>query len=390
MTAARSPAPESEGSLDLARSHGVSEEVARANRLLSHIAQELRSPLSTAHQFISVVLDGLAGDVTIDQREYLGIGLRNLERLGLMLDELMEATRPNREALTRGPRQVEIDHLVRETVREWEPLAKTKGVRVVVQIAGGLPLGVADPARVRQALLGRLDEALTVVPKDGTLGVVAALDHASETVRCDVHDFSDGLPAEDKPPAGIVSAETRDLPPTGLRLALYTGQEQGRGRLSSVTVPVYSLARTVTQVLDRCDPSGRGLMGLVVVDVHGRLQSPGALQGWATDVSTVIAETIRNRGGVLLPGRGPTSNGEIFRSIIPGNAEGLARVFRRLRFRLEALESLRAAGLLPRVCTAELELPHEPVSVDQIVAVIVRGFDALTQSEQPGGSGPDV
>ena len=38
-------------------------------------------------------MDGLAGDLSESQREYLGISLRNAKHLGSMIGDLMEVTR---------------------------------------------------------------------------------------------------------------------------------------------------------------------------------------------------------------------------------------------------------------------------------------------------------
>jgi GAF domain-containing protein len=60
------------------------------DQFVSHVSHELRSPLTSIHHFVQVLLDGTGGPLTDDQREYLSIVHRNCEQLGKMIDGLLE------------------------------------------------------------------------------------------------------------------------------------------------------------------------------------------------------------------------------------------------------------------------------------------------------------
>lgn len=38
------------------------------NQFLSHVSHELRTPLTCIHQFVSILFDGLAGEVSLNKR----------------------------------------------------------------------------------------------------------------------------------------------------------------------------------------------------------------------------------------------------------------------------------------------------------------------------------
>ena len=63
------------------------------DQFLSHVSHELRSPLAVIHQFVTILLDRIAGDLTSEQNEYLGIILRNVNQLRKMIEDLLEVTR---------------------------------------------------------------------------------------------------------------------------------------------------------------------------------------------------------------------------------------------------------------------------------------------------------
>ncbi len=42
------------------------------NQFLSHVSHELRTPLTCIHQFVSILLDGIAGEISPEQKDHLG------------------------------------------------------------------------------------------------------------------------------------------------------------------------------------------------------------------------------------------------------------------------------------------------------------------------------
>src|ERR1700722_5115691 len=62
------------------------------DEFLSHVSHELRSPLTAVRQFVTILLDGLAGELSPEQREYLGIVLRNVKQLHSMINDLFEVS----------------------------------------------------------------------------------------------------------------------------------------------------------------------------------------------------------------------------------------------------------------------------------------------------------
>ena len=63
------------------------------NQFLSHVSHELRTPLTCIHQYVTILLDGLAGDMTIEQRSHLNTILKSVNQLGAMVRDLLEAAR---------------------------------------------------------------------------------------------------------------------------------------------------------------------------------------------------------------------------------------------------------------------------------------------------------
>ena len=73
------------------------------DRFLSHISHELRTPLTSIVDFASLMLEGMAGTVSADQRTYLGIVLQAANRLAVMVNSLLDLSRSEWRQLPVSP-----------------------------------------------------------------------------------------------------------------------------------------------------------------------------------------------------------------------------------------------------------------------------------------------
>lgn len=58
--------------------------------LVSHLSHECRNSLACIHQFGHILNDGLAGELTSEQRDYVAIMLDNASRIRDVIDDLLE------------------------------------------------------------------------------------------------------------------------------------------------------------------------------------------------------------------------------------------------------------------------------------------------------------
>ena len=170
------------------------DEVALHERLLSSVSHELRSPLTAIHQFVTILLDGLAGDLTDTQQEYLDIVLRNVLQLRRMIGDLLEVGRFRGGSLTLGIEPVSVQAAVRHVVRSCAPSAEAEGVVLAMHVEEALPLVSAAAERVHQVITNLVENALTHTPAGGTVEVTAAEERGA--VRVSVADTGRGIDRE--------------------------------------------------------------------------------------------------------------------------------------------------------------------------------------------------
>jgi DNA-binding NtrC family response regulator len=68
------------------REHSQQQRTKNEAQVLAHLSHEWRNSLACIHQFGNILIDGLAGELSDEQREYLGIMLENSTKIRSMLD----------------------------------------------------------------------------------------------------------------------------------------------------------------------------------------------------------------------------------------------------------------------------------------------------------------
>ena len=169
------------------------------DQFLSHVSHELRTPLTVIHQFMTILLDGLAGTITPEQREYLGVALRNANELRTMIDDLLEATRSETARLSIAARPVHLSEVINDVIVAIDPSAVQKGVTVSADVSNELPDAQADPARLGQIITNLIGNAIKFTPPGGSIAVRARVppeDHG--VLEVSVADTGPGIKPEER------------------------------------------------------------------------------------------------------------------------------------------------------------------------------------------------
>lgn len=228
------------------------------DQFLSHVSHELRSPLAAMIQFVGIMLDGIAGEVTPDQREYLEIVHRNGCQLRAMIDDLLEATRVETGKLSLDPQGLGLDEIIDEAVSTLRTAAEQKAIALTARVDPRLPLVYADPRRLRAILHNLIDNAVKFTGEHGAIvveGQVSPEDPAFLQIA--VRDTGCGIT-----PDGVSRVFDRffqdenylEESRQGLGLGLYicrelvvahggriwVNSELGQGSAFQFTLPVYS------------------------------------------------------------------------------------------------------------------------------------------------------
>src|SRR6202047_906905 len=127
---------------DLIRTHQMKFQ----DEFLSHVSHELRSPLTAIYQFVTILLDRLAGELNLEQHEYLQIVLRNVKQLQSMINDLLEVTRVQAGKLTIELQCTSVRDAVIYNVTTLQGADHAQGITLSSDMDGRLlPTVNADP-----------------------------------------------------------------------------------------------------------------------------------------------------------------------------------------------------------------------------------------------------
>ena len=167
-------------------------EVQNFYHTLSH---ELKTPLTSAREFVAIVRDGLAGSVTPQQHEYLGIALSSCNQLRVCLNDLLDAARLETGKLSLEPRLSSPGALAQRAVTTLQSAARDAGQALTCVAAADLPDVMLDEHRITQVLTNLISNALKFTPADGRVEVRVAAPALAE-IEFTVTDNGRGIPAD--------------------------------------------------------------------------------------------------------------------------------------------------------------------------------------------------
>ena len=180
---------------ELARAfNSMAGELAQVDRmrrdLVANASHELRTPLGALRASLENLVDG----VEPAERRTLEALLAQVERLGTLVEQLLDLSKLESGAVPLERERVGAAALVERAVREWRPLAAERGVRLESAVDAALVLD-ADADRLHQVIGNLISNAIRHSPDDGCVLVRAG--SANGVARLEVADDGPGIPPEE-------------------------------------------------------------------------------------------------------------------------------------------------------------------------------------------------
>ena len=166
-------------------------EVDRVRRdLVANVSHELRTPISA----LQAVLENLVDGVEPADPETLRTMLRQTERLGALVAQLLDLSRLESGAVPLQRRTFDLAALLEDAAGETRLRITDVDVAVSVEPPGATADG--DPERVHQVVANLLDNALRYSPTGGTVDLRGTRTRSSVTIE--VCDEGPGISEEEK------------------------------------------------------------------------------------------------------------------------------------------------------------------------------------------------
>lgn len=159
--------------------------------LASH---ELRTPMAAIRGSLSTILEGYAGDIPQEAREFLSAAYNENDRLIRLVNNLLNISRIEAGRLAFHLGDVNLDLSITEVVSNLQMAAKEKYLTLVYQSAG-IPHVLADADKVREVLVNLIGNAVKYTHKGG---VTIVTERKDTMVVTSVTDTGSGIAKEDQ------------------------------------------------------------------------------------------------------------------------------------------------------------------------------------------------
>lgn len=162
----------------------------------SMVSHELRTPLTAIKEGISLVADGTTGKLNKDQKEFLDIAKRNVDRLTRLINDVLDLQRLEAGKLFFNLQPNDINDAINEVCDMMITLVKDRALTLELKLDRKLPPVTFDKDKIIQVLMNLINNALKFTEKGG---ITITTHRDGNVVMVSVRDTGLGIRPEDMP-----------------------------------------------------------------------------------------------------------------------------------------------------------------------------------------------
>jgi PAS domain S-box-containing protein len=183
---------------ELLRRQAIELEQASAlkTQFLANMSHEFRTPLNAILGYTSMLLKGVAGELSALQRDNLGRVDSNSRHLLAIINDILDISRIEAGRMPLHLTEFKLPELIAEVVAEVEPIIARSKLEVVTHVPATLPAMRSDRPKVKQIVLNLLTNALKFTPQ-GRVTVSARPLPEARQIAIVVTDTGIGIAAGD-------------------------------------------------------------------------------------------------------------------------------------------------------------------------------------------------
>ena len=190
---------------------------------VSMVSHEIRSPMNSVLAQLKVVLDGLAGETTVKQRDILGRASEKIAALITLASELLDLAKIESGLIAREREEIQMAQLLEDQVAFYQAPAQAKSIQLSIAHLPALPPLMANRLNLEEVFANLIVNAINYTPANGKITIDAAVEGDYVCVR--VTDTGIGIAEEDldrifDPFYRVKNAKTRYIIGTGLGLPI--------------------------------------------------------------------------------------------------------------------------------------------------------------------------
>jgi len=162
------------------------------DEFISLTSHQLRTPLTTIKGYISMLLDGDAGELQPQQRKLLEEAFNSSQRMVHLISDFLNISRIQTGKFVVELTDVNLADILDEEIEQLRISATSRNLNLVYDKPADFPVMPLDDGKIRQVMMNFIDNAIYYSPAGSTITVV--LSHSSSLVEFKVIDQGIGVP----------------------------------------------------------------------------------------------------------------------------------------------------------------------------------------------------
>ncbi len=167
------------------------------DELLSLASHQLRTPATTVKQYLGMVLQGFAGDISKPQTTLLEKAYSGNERQLFIINEMLHVAKIDSGRITLAKQRTNLNELLTTITSDIQSDAKAAGHTVRLKLPKKTIWMSLDEHMLRMAIENLLSNALKYMLNKGTVDL--SLKHSAQTITIAVKDTGVGIDPKDFP-----------------------------------------------------------------------------------------------------------------------------------------------------------------------------------------------
>jgi signal transduction histidine kinase len=164
---------------------------------ISMASHQLRTPLTSVKGYLSMVLEGDAGDIAPKQRKMLDQAFISSQRMVFLIADLLNVSRLKTGKFVIEPSPINLAKTISDEVSQLKETAKDRSLELIYDKPADFPIVMMDETKIRQVVMNFIDNAIYYTPAGGKIHV--QLLNNPNTIELRISDNGIGVPKREQP-----------------------------------------------------------------------------------------------------------------------------------------------------------------------------------------------
>jgi len=168
------------------------------SEFISMASHELRTPLTAIKEGVRLVIQEQTGKLNDEQKEFLGIVKRNVERLARLINDILDFQKLESGKMDVDMQKNDVNEIVKEIKETMTPLSSEKGLNLIIELDDSLPIIKFDKDKITQVLTNIVNNAIKFT-EQGSVTISTTKGDNDNIIQVSVADTGPGIKNEDLP-----------------------------------------------------------------------------------------------------------------------------------------------------------------------------------------------